>query len=325
MINYIGRRLLGMIPLVFGITIITFCIIKLAPGKPVVLQHALNPKVSLQEIQRLEKLEGLDKPIHIQYLNWMKNLTRLNFGRSYADGRPVIEKIFERLPVTLSINILAVLFILSVAIPLGIKGALEPGSFFDNTSTVAVFLLFAAPTFWLALLLMQLFCIQLRWLPISGLTSLDFEYFTWPHKILDIGRHLILPVFVSGLGGLAGMSRYMRSKMIESLKQPYIYTARSKGVPERSIIYKHALRNAILPIITILGLSIPGLLGGSVIFESIFALPGIGRLFYEAAMMRDINLIMAEVVLVAILTMIGNLIADISYAYIDPRIRYSKH
>jgi len=324
MINYITRRLLGMIPLVFGITIITFCIIKLAPGKPVVLQHALNPKVSLQEIQRLEKLEGLDKPIYIQYLNWMKNLTRLNFGRSYADGRPVIEKIFERLPVTLSINILAVLFILSLAIPLGIKGALKPGSFFDNTSTVAVFLLFAAPTFWLALLLMQLFCIQLRWLPISGLTSLDFEYFSYPGKILDIGRHLILPVFVSGLGGLAGMSRYMRSKMIETLKQPYIYTARAKGVPESAIVYKHALRNAILPIITILGLSIPGLLGGSVIFESIFALPGIGRLFYEAAMMRDINLIMAEVVLVAILTMIGNLIADISYAYIDPRIRYSK-
>jgi len=237
----------------------------------------------------------------------------------------VMEKIFERIPVTLSINILAVLFILSVAIPLGIKGALKPGSFFDNTSTVAVFLLFAAPTFWLALLLMQLFCIKLHWLPISGLVSLDFEYFSWPQKILDIARHLILPVFVSGLGGLAGMSRYMRSKMIESLKQPYIYTARSKGVPERSIIYKHALRNAILPIITILGLSIPGLLGGSVIFESIFALPGIGRLFYEAAMMRDINLIMAEVVLVAILTMIGNLIADISYAYIDPRIRYSKH
>ncbi len=325
MINYIARRLLGMIPLVLGITLITFLIIKLAPGKPVVLQHALNPKVSLQEIQRLEKLEGLDKPIHIQYLNWMKNLTRLNFGRSYADGRPVTEKIFERLPVTLSINILAVLFILSLAIPLGIKGALKPGSFFDNISTVAVFLLFAAPTFWLALLLMQLFCIQLRWLPISGLTSLDFEYLSTPGKILDIGRHLILPVFVSGLGGLAGMSRYMRSKMIESLRQPYIYTARAKGVPEGTIVYKHALRNAILPIITILGLSIPGLLGGSVIFESIFALPGIGRLFYEAAMMRDINLIMAEVVFVAILTMIGNLIADISYAYIDPRIRYSKH
>jgi len=311
-----------MIPLVFGITIITFFIIKLAPGKPVILQHALNPKVSLQEIKRLEKLEGLDKPIYIQYLNWMKNLGRFNFGRSYADGRPVMEKIFERIPVTLSINILAVLFILSVAIPLGIKGAVKPGSFFDNTTTVAVFLLFAAPTFWLALLLMQLFCIQLGWLPISGLTSLDFEYFTWPQKILDMARHLILPVFVSGLGGLAGMSRYMRSKMIEALRQPFIYTARAKGVSERSLVYKHALRNAILPIITILGLSIPGLLGGSVIFESIFALPGIGRLFYEAAMMRDINLIMAEVVLVAILTMIGNLIADISYAYVDPRIRY---
>jgi peptide/nickel transport system permease protein len=193
---------------------------------------------------------------------------------------------------------------------------------FDNSLTIILFLLFAAPTFWLALLIMQLLCIQLRWFPISGIVSLDFDYYNFWQKLWDLGRHLFLPVAVSTLGSLAGISRYMRSSMLEVLKQPYIYAARAKGVPERTVIYKHALRNALLPIVTILGFAIPGLLGGSVIFESIFALPGIGRLFYEAVMMRDYPLIMAEVVLGAFLTMIGNLIADISYALVDPRIRY---
>jgi len=324
MIAYIMRRVLGMLPLLFGITIISFLIIKLAPGKSVMLQYALNPKISLEEIKRLEKLEGLDKPLPVQYVNWLNNLIRLNFGRSIVDGRSVMDKILERIPITLAINILSLFFILLVAIPLGIRSAIRPNSAFDNTTTILVFLLFATPTFWLALLLMQLFCIQLGWLPISGVTSLDFEYFSWWRKLWDLSKHLLLPILVSSLGGLAGISRYMRSSMIEALNQPYIYAARAKGLAGKRVVYKHALRNAILPIVTIFGLSIPGLLGGSVIFESIFAIPGVGRLFYEAAMMRDLNLIMAEVVLVAILTMLGNLIADISYAYVDPRIRYKK-
>lgn len=324
MISYIIRRLLGLIPLLLGVSIISFAMIRLAPGKPILLQQALNPKISLEEIKRIERIEGLDKPLPAQYINWLRHLSRLNFGRSIIDGRPVTDKILERIPVTLAINILSLFFILILGIPLGIKAALKPGRLFDNITTVSVFILFAAPTFWLALLFMQLFCIQLHWLPISGITSLDFEYFSFGQKFWDLTGHLILPVFVSGIGGLTGVSRYMRSSMIEALNQPYIYAAKSKGLPQSKVVYKHALRNAILPIVTILGLSIPGLLGGSVIFESIFAIPGIGRLFYEAAMTRDINLIMAEVVLVSILTMLGNLIADISYAYVDPRIRYQK-
>lgn len=324
MINYIIRRLMSMIPILLGITVLSFFVIRLAPGKPLMLQHALNPKISLEEIQRLEKLEGLDKPIHMQYINWLKNIGRLNFGYSVADGRPVLEKIFERIPITLTINVLALLFILAVAIPLGVKSALRPGSGFDTITTLCVFLLFAAPTFWLALLMMQLFCITLGWFPISGIASLDFEYFTWWQKIGDRVWHLVLPVLVSALGGLAGISRYMRSSMLEVMSEPYIYTARAKGLPEKNVVYKHGLRNAILPIVTMLGLAIPGLLGGSIIFESIFAIPGAGRLFYEAALMRDLNIIMANVVIMGILTMIGNLIADISYAYIDPRIRYKK-
>jgi peptide/nickel transport system permease protein len=324
MIAYIIRRLLGIIPLLLGITIISFAIIHLAPGKPVSLQQSLNPKVSLEVRARLERLYGLDKPLYVQYLNWLERLTRLDFGSSFNDDRPVLDEILERLPVTLIINISALIFILVVAIPIGVKSAVNPDGLFDKVMTIIVFIGFSLPTFWLALLLMNLLGIKLGWLPISGIKSLDFEYFTLSQKIIDLAKHLALPVFVSGFGGLAGISRYMRSSMIEALNQPYISTARAKGLPEKQVVYKHALRNAILPIVTILGLSIPGLLGGSVIFESIFALPGIGRLFYEAVMMRDYPLIMAEVVLGAALTMLGNLIADISYAYVDPRIRYRK-
>lgn len=324
MLAYIIRRLAGSVPILLGITIISFAIIHLVPGKPTTAESSLNPKVSLQVRERLEKLYGLDKPVAVQYSDWIRRLARLDFGRSFTDGRPVIEKVAERLPVTLSINILSMLFIFLIAIPLGVKSARSAGSWFDTLVTFFVFLFFAAPTFWVALLLMQFVCIKLGWLPISGITSLDFEYFTFPQKFMDIARHLILPVFVSCITGLAAVSRYMRSSMLEALQQPYIYTARAKGLPEATVVYKHAFRNAVLPIITILGLSIPGLIGGSVIFESLFALPGIGRLFYEAVMMRDYPLIMAEVVLGALLTMAGNLIADISYAYVDPRIRYKK-
>jgi peptide/nickel transport system permease protein len=324
MVNYIIRRLLGIVPLALGITIISFMIIHLAPGKPTTIQQSLNPKVSLETRERLDKLYGLDKPLHIQYVNWLNKLIKFDFGRSFGDDRPVIDKILERIPVTLTINLLSLLLVFLIAIPLGVKSAINPNQLFDKTTTIFVFLGFAMPTFWLALILMNLFGIQLGWLPISGIKSLDFEYFSGWTKFTDMSRHLFLPVAISSVGGLAGVSRYMRSSMIEALNQPYIYTARAKGLSENSVVYKHALRNAILPIVTILGLSIPGLLGGSVIFESIFALPGIGRLFYEAVMMRDYPLIMAEVVLGAILTMLGNLIADIAYAYVDPRIKYKK-
>ena len=324
MLSYIIRRLLGIIPILFGITIISFMLIHLAPGKPTMLDTSLNPKISQEVRVRLTKLYGLDKPLHLQYINWLRQLMRFDFGVSFSDSRPVAKKILERIPLTLAINIFSLIFIFLLAIPIGVQSAIKQNKTFDKMMTVFVFFGFAVPTFWLALLLMQLFGIKLGWLPISGLKSLDFEYFNIWQKIIDLSRHLILPIFVLSITGLAGISRYMRSSMIEALGQPYISTARAKGLSEHNVVYKHALRNAILPIATILGLSIPGLLGGSVIFESIFALPGIGRLFYEAVMMRDYPLIMAEVVLGAVLTMLGNLIADISYAYIDPRIRYKK-
>lgn len=324
MLTYIIRRLLGIIPLLLGITIISFAIIHLAPGKPTTQQELMSPRISYEARARLEQLYGLDKPLHIQYINWLKKIVRLDLGASRIYGRPVVEKILERIPVTLTVNILAMGLILVISIPLGIKAAGSPGSFFDKITTVGVFIGFALPAFWVALLLMQFFSLKLGWLPISGIKSLDFEYFSWPNKILDLTRHFVLPVCVSAIGGLAGFSRYIRQNMLEALGQPYIIAAKAKGLTPQQVLYRHAFPNAILPLITILGLSIPGLLGGSVIFESIFALPGIGELYYKAVMARDYNLIMALVVLGAVLTMLGNLAADIAYAYVDPRIRYKK-
>ncbi len=325
MIIYIFKRLIMMIPVLIGITIISFLIIHLAPGKPTDILTELNPKMTPEARQRLEEYYGLDKPIYVQYLMWLKRVIKLDFGNSFStDRRPVMEKISERLPITILINLLSIILILITSIPIGIYSAVRQYSLFDKVMTVFVFIGFAMPTFWLALLLMILFGVQLGWLPISGLTSLGYEALPLSGKLIDWTSHLILPVFVSAFGGLAGFSRYMRSNMLEVIRQDYITTARAKGLPETKVIYRHALRNALLPVITILGLSVPGLIGGSVIFETIFAIPGMGQLFYQGVLMRDYPLIMGILVIGAFLTLVGNLLADICYALVDPRIRVGK-
>ena len=324
MIKYIIRRLFGLIPTLIGITLISFFVIHLAPGKPTDIQTSMNPKVSYEARLRLEKLYGLDKPIYVQYFEWLKRFIKFDFGRSYMDDRPVSEKIAERIPITLLINFSAIILTLGIGIPLGIISAVKRRSLTDKFTTIFVFIGFSAPEFWLALLLMNLFCITLGWLPVSGIVSLDFESFNSLAKILDVTRHLILPVAISAFGSLAVISRYMRTEMIGIMGQDYIRTARAKGLKENAVIYKHALKNALLPIITILGLSVPGLIGGSVIFESIFAIPGMGRLFYESAMARDYPVIMGVLSIGAVLTLLGNFMADIAYSCADPRIRVTK-
>jgi peptide/nickel transport system permease protein len=293
----------------------------LAPGKPTDAAMQFNPKVSLEARQRLEKLYGLDQPLHVQYLRWLGRLTRADFGRSFLDDRPVTEKIVERLPITLTINVCSLLLILGIAIPLGVVAAVRPGGPFDRFTTVLVFVGYSMPSFWLALLSMACFGVTLHWLPISGLHSLDAESFAWPQRWLDTAWHLILPVGITAFVSLAGLSRYMRANMVEVLRQDYIRTARAKGVAEPRILFHHGLRNGVLPIITILGLSLPDLIGGSVIAETIFSVPGMGRLFYEAVMARDYPVVMALITIGAVLTMLGNLLADLAYAYADPRIR----
>jgi peptide/nickel transport system permease protein len=313
-----------MVPLLLGITVICFFVMHLAPGKPTDLQTQMNPKASAEMKERLMKLYELDKPVHLQYWSWLKKLVRGDLGTSFSsDHRPVADKILERLPITITINVLSLLIIIALAVPIGVLSAVHQDSLFDKVTAVIVFIGFAVPTFWLALLLMIFFGIHLGWLPISGLRSLNYEYLSAWGQLTDLARHLILPVFISAFGGLAGLSRYMRANMLEVIRQDYILTARAKGLSERQVIYRHALRNALLPAITILGLSIPGLIGGSVIFETIFAIPGMGQLFYMSVMARDYPTVMGILLIGAILTLVGNLIADISYAVADPRIRIS--
>jgi len=319
---YILKRLGLMLPMLLGITLISFMVIHLAPGTPTDMQTTLNPKASLEAQKRLRELYGLDKPLMVQYGDWLKRLVHLDFGRSFSpDRRPVWDKIKERIGITLSLNLMSLIIILGVSIPIGVIAAYRAHSWFDQATTLFVFFGFAMPTFWLALLLIMFFGVYLDWLPISGLTSLNFRQFTFWQKVQDLGAHVTLPVLVAAFGGLAGMSRYMRGNMLEVIRQDYITTARAKGLPERVVIFKHALRNALLPVITVLGLSVPGLIGGSVIFESIFAIPGMGQLFYGAVMARDYPLVMGELVIGAVLTLVGNMLADVGYALVDPRIR----
>lgn len=322
MLYFIFKRFIGLIPTFLGITLISFFIIHLAPGKPTDVMSELNPKMTPEARARLESYYGLDKPVAVQYKEWLGRLIRFDFGKSFApDNRDVWDKIKERLPVTISINLLAISLIFLLAVPIGVSSGRKPYSLYDKITTVSVFIGFATPSFWLALLLMLLFGVYLGWLPISGIKSLGYENLSLAGKFLDRVSHLILPVFLSAFSGIAGMSRYMRSNMLEVIRQDYITTARAKGLPEKMVIYKHALRNALLPVITILGLSLPALIGGSVIFETIFAIPGMGQLFYMSVMTRDYPLVMGMLVIGAVLTLLGNLLADIGYALADPRIR----
>jgi peptide/nickel transport system permease protein len=323
MLGYALRRLILAIPLLIGITFVSFLVIHLAPGEPVDIQSDESSARSDAKIkQLLIETYGLDKPLHVQYWNWLTRLVRLDFGRSFSpDARPVLQKIGERLPITLLLNIVELLIIVMLAIPIGVLSATRQYSTFDKITTIFVFVGFATPDFWLALMLMILFGIQLGWLPISGLRSPAWEYLSFWAQQWDFIVHLTLPILVATFGGLAGFSRYMRQSMLEVVRQDYIQSARAKGLSEGAVIGKHALRNALLPIVTVLGLSLPGLIGGSVIVESIFAIPGMGQLMVQAVFERDYPVIMGNLVIVATLTLVANLIADLTYSLVDPRIR----
>lgn len=316
------RKTLWLAVVFFGITLMSFFVIHLAPGSPTDLETTMNPLADADARERLNAIYGLDQPLHVQYVSWLERLVVLDFGNSMSsDPRPVMDKIAEALPLTLCLNAATLFFTLIIALPLGVAAAGRRDGVFDRITTVIVFLGFSMPTFWLALLLMMFFAVYLGWFPLSGLMSLDFAHLSLPAKALDLLQHLALPMIVTVFTGLAGMSRYMRASVIEALRQDYIMTARAKGLSEQTVLFRHAMRNALLPVITILGLSVPGLIGGSVIIESIFSLPGMGQLFYKAVMARDYPLIMGNLVIGAVLTLAGNLLADFCYSLADPRIR----
>lgn len=311
-----------MIPILIGITLMSFFVIHLAPGNPLTEQLGLNPRVSASSRLMLAKLYGLNKPLLSQYLEWLKRIITLDFGVSFtANHEPVITEISRTIGITIIINSLAMAFIFLFSIPLGVLSAVKHNSIFDKISTVLVFIGFAAPSFWIALLLIIFFGIDLNILPVGGITSSGYGFLPWWDKIIDVAKHLAMPVFVAGFGGIAGLSRYLKGNMLEVYRQDYIMTARAKGLDERVVIYKHAMKNALIPFITIMGLSVPGLIGGSVIIETIFGINGMGRLFYTSVLARDYPVIMGILVIGAVLTLIGNLLADIAYAVVDPRLR----
>ncbi|MCL2484507.1 MAG: ABC transporter permease [Endomicrobia bacterium] len=322
MFQYLVKRLLYSIPIIIGITVLTFGVMYFTPGKPIDTMTDFNPQITSEAKERLVKLYGLDKPVHVQYWNWLKRVAVFDFGKSFKDGRPASEKIIERLPATILLNVLSIILMLVIAVPVGIYSAVRKYSLFDRVLTVVVFVCFSAPVFWVALMLMIVFGLWLGWFPISGLTSFDFSELSFFGKTWDLASHLVLPVIVSTLGSFAVLSRYIRSGMLDVLKQDYIKTAYSKGLSERQVIFNHALKNALLPLITIIGLSIPGLIGGSFIIETVFSYPGMGRLGFDAIMARDYPVIMGIGVISAFLTLLGNIIADVLYAVADPRIRY---
>lgn len=334
MLKYLIKRVLWMIPLLIGISLISFFIMHLAPGDITSNESAFNPKASEESRQKLREMYNLDKPVIVQYGLWLKRMATLDFGKSFAshqkpvfwqttdkDGNVSKGLIQEALPITLMINILGLAITLLLAIPLGIIAARKHLGWQDRSITLFNFVGFSIPGFWLSLLLMYWLGVVNNWFPISGLHSLNYESLDTWGKIKDSLSHLFLPVVIPSITGLAGITLFVKNGMLDVLHQDYITTARAKGLPEGKVIYKHALRNALLPLITIIGLSIPGLIGGSVIAETIFAIPGMGKLFYDAVLMRDFPVVMGILTIGSALTLMGNLLADVMYAWADPRVR----
>jgi peptide/nickel transport system permease protein len=325
---YIIRRLLLVIPSFLGITFVIFLIIQLTPGDPTRIGMTQEGGLDLRKTAayrtELRELYGLDKPIHVQYVKWLGNILTFHFGRSYEDWRPIGDKILERLPVTLSLNIISLIVVYVIAIPVGVYAAVRQNSVTDRIITLILFILYSMPTIWVGVMLILYFAGTqlLDWFPLSGLHSDQVErlpFFPW---LADVLWHIVLPVATLSYGAFASLSRYMRSGMLEVIRQDYIRTARAKGLHEKTVILRHALRNSLIPIITISVMALPGLLAGSVIVEQIFSVPGIGLLFYESVMMRDYFTVMALTAIDAFLVLLSLVLVDITYALVDPRISY---
>jgi peptide/nickel transport system permease protein len=321
--RYLFKRLLAMIPTLFGITVITFGLLRLAPGDPLGLSgEAVAPGLTAEQVQRLRAQRGIDRPLWEQYGRWVGRLARLDFGDSFQDGRPVSARISESLPATALLSGLALLLSFALAVPLGVVSAVRRDSALDRGVTIGLFLLYSLPSFWVAVSLLLLFSggRALSWFPMQGLFSSGYASLTAWGKFRDVGWHLVLPVGCLSYAALASISRYARGGMLEVLGQDYIRTARAKGLPERAVIWRHALRNAAIPILTLFGLMVPGILGGSVVVEQIFGIHGMGLLAFEALANRDYPTVMGVTTLVALVTLAATLLADVSCALADPRM-----
>ena len=314
--RYLVRRLLQMIPILFGVSIVIFIIVHSTPGNP--YAYMFGPKVDPAVKEKRLREMGFYDPLPIQYLRWLKQTVSGNLGYSVHSGVPVIDLLKSRIPNTLILTGSAFVLALVLAIPIGVISATRHYSWIDYTVTSFAFMGISLPSFFGALVAVYLLAVKWPVFPMNGITTPGE-----PFRLTDMLYHLVLPATSLALRDMAGFARYTRSSMLEILRQDYVRTARAKGLPERIVVYKHALRNGMIPIITLLGLSLPTLFGGTIIFESIFAWPGMGLLTIEAVSRRDYAILMSVNMFFALLVIIGNLIADILYAVADPRIRYA--
>jgi peptide/nickel transport system permease protein len=322
MADYLARRLLYALITFLGITTAVFALIHSVPGDPVSYYAAssgrsLPPAVA----EQIRKEHRLDQPLAVQYAHWLGQTVRFDFGESFVDRRPVMRRILERLPNTLLLNACAMILALSIALPLGFLSAARPGRWLDRGSAVVLVLLYSLPGFWVALLLVRMFAIDLQLFPLFGMTSDHYESLGMLGKIADRAWHLTLPVVTLALGQFALFARFSRSAVLEAAHQPFTIAARARGLSEGRALVTHAGRNALVPLVTLLGVAVPYLLSGSVIIETIFAWNGLGRLYYDSVLARDYPTIMGLTVIGAVVTLIAYIVTDLLYPLVDPRIR----
>ena len=322
LIRYLVRRILLAIPTLFGIVVLVFLLLHLAPGSPASSGSAESGRrVSAAAREEMRRLYGLDRPLPERFGSWIGRVVRFDLGESFVDRRPVSDRIREALPATLALNGLALLLTLGIAVPLGVAAGGRPEGPFDRVSSVALFALYSMPVFWAALLLQSLLSVELGWLPLYGVSS-DGA----PAGIAGLGdrlAHLALPVTCLTYGSLAFLARIVRAGVVDARSQVYFTAALARGVSRRAALWRHAFRNALLPVITLLGLILPGLLSGSVIVERIFAWPGLGRLYFDSILSRDYPVVLGLSLLGAVATLAATLAADVAYAFADPRVRES--
>jgi len=329
--SYFVKRLLLIVPTLFGISIVSFLIIHLAPGDPAALKYgdqeqAGNQAITAQIIEETRALYGLDQPLIVQYFRWVKRILTLDFGESIRDRRPVIDKLKERVPVSVKLSGISLLLAYALSIPLGIYSAVRRHTAGERFTTVFMFALYSLPNFWLATMAIVYFGGGDFWnaFPVYGLRSSGSESWPWWRQMQDEAWHLVLPVTCMTYYTLAVLSRYLRTGMLETIRQDFIRTARAKGLSERLVIYRHALRNSLIPIVTLMADILPALIGGSIVIETLFSIPGMGLLSYEAVFSRDYPLLMGIFTLSALLTLVGILISDFLYTLVDPRIAHEK-
>ncbi len=327
MIKYILRRLGGPVPLVLGIATIIFFLVNFAPGDPT--QLLLSPGMTQEVVEQMRANFGLDQPVHIRYVKWLGAMLTGDFGYSFSHSRPVLDVLVDFLPNTLLLSACALALAFVFGIVIGTLQAVRQYSLMDSGMSVVLLFFYSMPSFWLALMLILSMSLFARnewhlpiWFPASGMTSVDYDFLSFGARMHDRFMHLVLPTLSLSLVLTAGIARYMRGSMLEVVRQDFVRTAHAKGLPERVVIFKHALRNALIPIITLVGLYIPVLFSGTVFIELIFAWPGMGRTLVDAIFTRDYPLVMAGTFFFAIMVVMANLVADVLYAVVDPRIRY---